>query len=378
MTSEGALLRVAGKLQEAALHSEAWPEALSSFGALFASTWTVVGAFERDPRAKYSLLTQDAAGDPEHLVFFRDHYNTPDTNPALERLAAASPGAVNPREQTFSDREWRMSPFYKEIYQPRGLFHGLGMCVINDESFSAIVGVNRARAAGRFSEREIEALRQAAPHLQRALEVSLRIAPAQARNRAHESAWELLSCGVLLLDRSGAILWTNTKARTLLEAADGLVVRNGRLTAAHASDAAVLASAIRDALLARRDRGPRPGGALRVSRRSRKRALSVLVSPLRIEHCFVRAPAAVVFVTDPEWKSDSPAKVYRRLYDLTNREATVAASLTAGAGLAETAAELGISIHTARTHLRGLFRKTETRRQGELIATLARATLGFG
>jgi DNA-binding CsgD family transcriptional regulator len=252
------------------------------------------------------------------------------------------------------------------------------MCVLNNDSHLALVGINRPRAAGRFSEREIKALRHIAPHLQRALEVFVRIATLQARSHAHEAAWELLGCGVLLLDHSGAVLWSNGKARAMLAVADGLVLRNGILTAALASDAAALAATIRDALLARRERGLRPGGALRVSRRSRKRALSVLVSPLRIEHCFVRAPAAVVFVTDPEWQPGPPAEIYRRLYDLTIREAAVAASLVAGAGLAETALELGISIHTARTHLRGLFRKTETRRQGELIALLARATLGLG
>lgn len=375
MAREGSLLRVAAQLQSAALYPDIWPDALSSFGALFDSTWTLVGAFDRDPSQGYSLLAQDAAGDPDHLAFFRDHYNTPDTNPAVKRLAAAPLGTMTPREETFSDREWVRAPFYREIYRPRGLYHGLGMCVINDDAQLAILGLNRPRAAGVFTKREKNALRRAVPHLQHALEVSLRLAATQAYNRAHDAAWELLGCGVVMLDRSGRVVWTSSKAQALLAAADGLQLRNGFLAATAAADAKPLAAALRDALLARQERGSSPGGTLRVSRRSGKCALSLLVSPLRIEQCFVRAPAAVVFVTDPGARLAPPAELYRRLYDFTGREAAIAASLAAGAGLAETAAALGISINTARTHLRALFRKTATRRQGELIALLARGAV---
>lgn len=378
MATEGDVLRVAAKLQEAALCSQAWPEALSSFGALFGSTWTVLGAFDRDPGAGFSLVTQDAAGDSDHLALFRNHYNTPDTNPALKRLAVARPGTVLRREQTFSNRAWTHEPFYRDIYRPRGLYHGIGLSVVNNESQLAIIGLNRPRPAGSFSEREINAMRQAMPHLQQALEVCKRLAVTDAANRAHEAAWDLLGCGTLLLDRSGKLLWANAKAQALLAHGEGLILRNGFLSTAVARDAAPLASAIGDALLARRALCARPGGALRVSRRSGKRALSVLVSPLRVERCFLSTPAAIVFVTDPDWKPRAPVDTYRRLYGLTKREAAVAASLALGAGLAETAAALDVSIHTVRTHLRALFRKTETRRQGELVALLARATFGLG
>jgi DNA-binding CsgD family transcriptional regulator len=365
--------RVAAALQEAALDAEAWPTALSAFGERLGSKWTVVGAFDRDPRSGYALLRQDLAGERDHLAFFREHYNTPDTNPAVRDLATQRPGCLVPREHAFSDRVWCREPFYREIYRPRGLFHGLGMCVVNDAKQLAIIGVNRPRRAGVFDGRELEELRRTLPHLQRALQVFMTMAATEAANRAHRAAWDLLGCGVILLDRLGKISWTNATAAALLALGDGLVRRNGSLTAVLPSDAAALTPLIRDALLARNDQGLHPGGTLRVQRRSLKRALTVLVSPLRIAECFVHAPAAVVFVTDPESAPEPPAEAYRRLYDLTSREAAVAASLVAGARLADTAAALGMSIHTARTHLRALFRKTETRRQAELVALLARS-----
>ena len=57
----------------------------------------------------------------------------------------------------------------------------------------------------------------------------------------------------------------------------------------------------------------------------------------------------------------------RATYGCTAREATLAGALTDGCTLAEAATTLGISIHTARTHLKRVFRKTGTSRQTELL-----------
>lgn len=57
----------------------------------------------------------------------------------------------------------------------------------------------------------------------------------------------------------------------------------------------------------------------------------------------------------------------RATYDCTAREATLAGALADGCTLTEAATMLGISIHTARTHLKRVFRKTGTNRQAELL-----------
>ena len=57
----------------------------------------------------------------------------------------------------------------------------------------------------------------------------------------------------------------------------------------------------------------------------------------------------------------------RATYGCTAREAALALTLAQGRTLAEAAGTLGISIHTARTHLKRVFRKTGTKRQTELL-----------
>jgi DNA-binding CsgD family transcriptional regulator len=77
--------------------------------------------------------------------------------------------------------------------------------------------------------------------------------------------------------------------------------------------------------------------------------------------------------------AEADAEVEERLHQLlglTAREAHLALSLAAGRSLAEHAVGRGVSLETARTHLRGLFAKTDTSRQGELVALLNRITRG--
>ena len=61
------------------------------------------------------------------------------------------------------------------------------------------------------------------------------------------------------------------------------------------------------------------------------------------------------------------AAVLRSQHHCTTRESALAMALAQGSTLAEAAAALGISIHTARTHLKRVFRKTGTNRQAELV-----------
>jgi DNA-binding CsgD family transcriptional regulator len=59
-------------------------------------------------------------------------------------------------------------------------------------------------------------------------------------------------------------------------------------------------------------------------------------------------------------------------FRLTPAEARLAASLAAGEPIEMMAEKLGIAYETARNVLKRIFHKTETRRQGELIALIRR------
>ncbi|WP_233890123.1 helix-turn-helix transcriptional regulator [Paraburkholderia flagellata] len=116
-----------------------------------------------------------------------------------------------------------------------------------------------------------------------------------------------------------------------------------------------------------------------VDRPSRKRAWQVLVTPAHRGTSWAtltgRHEAAVVLVIDPEAEEASVSEVLQALYGLTPAETRVAVTIGRGQGLIATADELGVCLSTARTHLRQVFVKTDTRRQAELVRLLDRITL---
>lgn len=102
------------------------------------------------------------------------------------------------------------------------------------------------------------------------------------------------------------------------------------------------------------------------------RALSVIVTPLTGDGSQPYDGGAVraVFFGDPDGGMDDVETMVRRLYALTPAEARLVVQLLQGQTLQEIAGELGVSVTTARTHLRSVFSKTGTRRQSELVRVL--------
>jgi DNA-binding CsgD family transcriptional regulator len=263
------------------------------------------------------------------------------------------------------------------MYRPRGLYHGLGACALNNESHVALLGLNRAAYRAPFHPTELGLLSAALPHLRRALEIYLRLESYKAGKRVDEAVWDSLAMGVILLDAASRVLWCNRAACALLAPSEGLTTRNGRLTALRPADNAALQSRIRGVVATTCGRHLTAGGGLSVWRGRARQPLSLLVAPLHTGPSFIRAPAAVVFVTDPERKPLASTELLKQLYGLTNREAALANLLMRGTELREAAERLGVSLHTARTFLRYVFRKTETRRQSELVSVLLRGPAGL-
>jgi DNA-binding CsgD family transcriptional regulator len=155
-------------------------------------------------------------------------------------------------------------------------------------------------------------------------------------------------------------------------AGDGLTIQGDALRAVQADESARLGRLLSHASNRAADQARTPGGALSISRPSGAHPLSVMVVPLRTkgEAPGDRAPAAAVFVSDPEVRLDSNQQHLRELYALTVVEARLAAWLAQGKSVNEAAAAMGITVNTARAYLKRIYDKTGVRRQPELVRVL--------
>ena len=362
-------------IQDAALQPEGWPVALSRVGKLIGCRWLVVSALSL--KAESGLVAHAQDGDADHFALFEQKYNTPETNPGIPPLMASGPGTIVLREQTMTDEEWHSCGLYREVYKPVGAYHGLGAFILKTESHLGLLGANRVKARGRYTSADIGLVRRTMPHIERALQVFLRLACLQSQTVAHQMLWDTLPFGVVLLDRGGGVLWTNQEAEMILKRADGLYVRNKFLSVANPAENADLQGFIRAAIATSEGDGSVTSAPLSVSRPSLLRSLTLLIAPIRMQHAFVQKPVAVVFVSDPEREPEAVPEILQRLYGLTSREAEVAALLMQGIDLREAAGQLGVGMNTARTHLRLIFEKTDTHRQSELVHLLLRGPAGL-
>jgi DNA-binding CsgD family transcriptional regulator len=170
-----------------------------------------------------------------------------------------------------------------------------------------------------------------------------------------------------MLDATGRVLDANVPALRVLNEADGITVRNGRLEFADAAFDQRL-----NALIAQCQPGA-AGTALTIAarfKRPRAQSYFVLVSPVPpgAEQGNV-ALIACVYATDG--RRNISVELLRELYGLTRAQAEVARRLFAGRNVEQAARSLRLSPNTVRTHLKQIFTKCEVQSQAELMHLLA-------
>lgn len=75
--------------------------------------------------------------------------------------------------------------------------------------------------------------------------------------------------------------------------------------------------------------------------------------------------------------ADSRTTLLRDAYRMTEREASIALKIASGRAVDATAAELGISINTMRTHLKRIYDKTQVAGQTELVNRILASPIGW-
>lgn len=113
---------------------------------------------------------------------------------------------------------------------------------------------------------------------------------------------------------------------------------------------------------------PAFGGSMQVSRRPPRRPLTVIVTPfVTSDNYFVPKPCAMVILSDPDFKPFSRSALLRFTYGLSPSECRITKLLAEGHTISEAAEMLGRTEESTRFQLKSIFRKTDTRRQTDLL-----------
>ena len=326
-----------------------------------------------DMRTGRDQVLASARMDHAYRKSYEDYYGS--VNVYIQRLRHNHlPPSVVPGTAICPDDELERTEYYNDYMRPQRVHHSLGVAMPVGDAYIHL-GATRPKSAGAFGNQETEVLEAVATHLRPALRLGQRFAGLQIRARVLGELVDALPFGVIQLNAYGRVMEANRRAAEILRAKDGLRMSAGDLSAALPAESFALRRLIGRATAASRKEGPRPGGAMRVSRLSPRRAYSVFVSTFPTSGTLpgVSSPAAVVVVTDPEQEPQCDAGRLRQLFGLTPAEAKVCGVLIKGKSPKEAADELRITMGTVRTHLKHILSKTETSRQSDLIRVLLSA-----
>lgn len=360
-----------GAIYDAALAPERWVDALDRVAALFdGGAQASLNMEDFGPANPQACYWTCGTVDRAMVDFYISEFALNLQNNQIYQLYPVFP-LVEPFRRTdyVPDSDYVRQEIYEVWHRPMNFYYLISSKVFSSDSAFALFHVARKRDSGDFGTDDVARMGLLAPHVRRAVQMQRRLALAAAEHAALDG----LPWAIVFVDAGGRVLSHNHAAAELLRAGDGLGLRRGQLVAAAPRETALLLAAIRQAGLAA-DGGSRPPAALALPRPSLKRALEVLVAPVRNPAARPGLPPAVVlFVADPERRAEPGLVVLARLYGFTRAEAALAAALVAGDGLGEAAERLGIALSTAKTQLQAIFAKTDTRRQAQLVSVLLKS-----
>jgi DNA-binding CsgD family transcriptional regulator len=363
-----------GQVYDAALDPTLWAGVGSGIARALnsASTALVVQNSREHPQwlSRTANLADDAARQ------YEAHYHKLDEW-AL-RAARKGTSRIFIGQELISDADFVRTEFYNDWCRKVEGFHVVGSVFSVANGTIGLLGVHRPEGGNAYTTGDKVLTGRLLSHLRRALQIRQHLSHVGIERQAVLDTFERTGVATLVVASDGHVLYANGESERLLREGDVVRLVGGKLAAGSPREAARLAQLIQAAVEVAATAGGAAGEALKLERADRL-PLTVLVAPFRPARDGFGAelPAALVFIRDPE-RPSAAGIALQGLFGLTVMEACIAAALCQGKSLEDITRQHGISINTAKTHLKGILLKTGTRRQAELVALLLRSVAVLG
>jgi DNA-binding CsgD family transcriptional regulator len=357
MVSIGDYSRMVTAIHASAITPDHWLTAMTVIRESLAATASGLVIAEGASR-----LVKSASLSPEAMSEYMEHYHQVDY--VLDAVEQGPVGLVRGGDALVALHAH--SEFNADWLRPNQMQDGL-FVRLTDEALPTtfLVAVPRKRESFATPDR-VKLLNALTPHLQQALRTHAHLEDLTMGAGDAAGAIDGMHRPVIVVGDGATFVHGNTAAMALLEERDGLVVRNGRLTAGPAAADAELLTSVSNAL----NNGNSFGNAFLCQRVSGKHPYVVHVTPFVSPTHEAPARRALIVVVDPDSERQPPATLLRRLFGLTEAEAEVALLVVRGHGLRPISDELSVSLATVKTHLQRVFDKTGTHRQAEVVGLL--------
>lgn len=356
---------VIGSIYEGPSDLSAWPRAIEQLRLLFHGSQACFARFGPD-------IGPDDVINPQLNAEFQSRYLAEFAGGPTElgeALHNAPVGAVHHDHTLVGGNTLRRSRFWNDWMAPQDMYGGLGSKVLTSGPSFWHLDVQRGRHQSGFEAADIAAMQLIVSHLDRATAIGRKFNSALASAHAH------LQFGVIIVDAGLRVLDINAAAERVMAChGSPLRLKRGVLSAANSTSNAALQQLVMNACVTRDGIAPGRGGDLMVRGGDGENIgidVAVSIAPIAAVSVFPRTQQAIVYLRDmaldlPDGFEDQ----MRQFFDFTPAEARLAAALASGMALKTAAVHQGIRFSTARSYLEGIFRKTRTRQQSQLVALL--------
>jgi len=354
-----------GEIYDSVLHPESWNETLARItGTLCPLSWEaafILWESNSPPSARFVAATGLAAGVQEiyAAVYAGNH-------PWSRRLMRYGNGSVVDSNDIMTREEFLETEFFRNFLAPWGIDRMIA--VLLDKRGSERLGLMLPGPGDRDVERLKRGLRVLAPHMQRAMRISDRIATLDLAAGAARAAADAAPFAIFSLDDQLNILAANSRAARY-EKAGFIRTAQDRFAFTHPASQKRLLDLVKSA---------DPAGLAFQTIGDADRECPVLVARVTRQSAQqiggVRLGASLI-VTLGSSPGETPVVEIDRVaqwFGLTPAEARLAVALAAGDTLQDYAALRAVSLNAVRFLLKGIFRKTGATTQAQLVALLAR------
>ncbi|MDJ0945176.1 MAG: helix-turn-helix transcriptional regulator [Kiloniellales bacterium] len=356
-----------GEIYKAAFFPDLWAAVLSGTTALLDSTKALL--FFYDAKANTRRVHKAHGVEPTFISTFEGKL-AQDT-PWLGRDDGSdSAGPVAVGDSAVAVEPAGTPSLFAEFLRQQNVGPTLHACVGTFGQEQLHLTVARPASGTPYCEAEREVCQQVVEHLRNALHLKREADQHQVVERGAMEALNRLAVGVAMVDSRGEICATNTAAESMLALGDGLHFDLGQTEVCVDGCRGSLRTALGRLEWCRQNPDASCPALFAVHRPSRARPYAVLACPFRrSDELPLGEPFYhLVFFFDPDQSlCGHSVDFLKRYYDLTPAEARLAKLIAEGERLDGIAERLGISVHTARTHLKRVFEKTGVERQAELV-----------
>jgi DNA-binding CsgD family transcriptional regulator len=358
-----------GRIYDATLDPNLWVDVLDEAARFVGGPASSL--YYREADGRHPDIAYQFGLDPRYVQLYIDTYSKLD--PTLTGYFYAKLEEPTATSDVMPYDEFVQTRFYKEWGRPQKLVDSANVMLERSAKTAAGFVVFRHERDGLVDYNTRQRMRLIVPHIRRAALIGKVIDLKKAEAASMTDTLDGISAGMFLVDATGRIVHANAAGHVMLNAADVLHAKAGRLAVNERQADQILADTFATAgngdaaigvkgvavLLAARDGARYVAHVLPLTSGARRRAGTSY------------AAAAALFVHKAALDAPSPPEAIAKAYKLTPMELRVLVAVVEVGGVPEVAEALGIAETTVRTHLHQAYQKTGTNRQADLVKLVA-------